>query len=236
MRAGWVRGVVVLTALGLASSGCGRSESDTLDAERDEASAATSTGSSESPVPSPVVEELVTVDAAGFPLTVNVPESWEPLTIEDWTVGSGGDATLGLRLPVYPADNPAPESPYAVGVEVSVSDTFLERFDIPTKDFAALAFSWAEFVADIDYTSEDPSCDYGGVSDASVGEAYALLRIWTSCGSGVTTIADVWSADPETGEVVYGFVVVEGAEEVDRAREILGSIARDGQAVVHAER
>ncbi len=231
--------VAVAATLALAPVGCARTESDTLDAERKEATTSASVSPLASVSPSvsvsPVVEELVVVGEAGFPLTVRVPASWDESGVTDWVVGSGRDAELGRRLTARPRDDPAPASPFPVGATVATSRVFLERYDIPTTNFARFAVKWAEFVAGIDYAVEDPSCDYGGVSDVSRGAAYALLRVWTSCGSGSTTIADVWSADPDTGEVVYGLVVVQGSEVVESARDILGSIASEGEAVLDVD-
>jgi hypothetical protein len=220
--------VALATALALVVGGCGRSEDETLDAEREEAAPTADGSLPASASASPVLETSVVVGEAGFPLTMQVPASWDETGVGAWVIGSGPNAELGRRLTARPGEDPAPGSPFRVGARVSTSQVFLERYDIATDSFARFATGWAGLVAKVDYTDSDPSCEYGGVSDVSVGAAYALHRIWTSCGDGTATIADAWSADPDTGEVVYGFIVVEGGDSIAAARAVLGSISREG--------
>jgi hypothetical protein len=219
-------------ALALTVAGCGRAEDETLDAERQETTASPSGSPASAASASPVAESTTVVGEAGFPLTMRVPAAWDQTSLTAWTVGAGEDAKVGQRLTAHASGDPAPKSAYPVGANLATSQTFLNYFDIPTESFAKFAPKWAQFVAGFDYADDDPSCEYGGVSDVSGEGSFALHRIWTACGEGTVTIADVWSANPDTGEVIFASAVVEGGDDVEAARSVLGSIAReDGELV-----
>lgn len=226
------RALFVVLFLSLVSSACGRSEQAVLDEER---------RLREEPSPTitaPVDTALPLVRVATHPkvpLTVGAPADWTDELAGAWPAGNGEGAgeNIGQALLVAPdaeAFNAADGSGWdAPGIFAAVSVEYLDQHGVDTSDDASFYVSWASHVAQLGRKS---SCEYGGASEVSLGDAYAISRLWTDCGNGTATVADFWSADPLTGTVVHVMAVVPDAGQVSAVRSILASVTFEGSPVV----
>jgi hypothetical protein len=122
---------------------------------------------------------------------------------------------------------------HAPGVFVGLSDTLLKDSGVSTKDSIAFEMEFARMVSGVDHGQYAASCDYKGVSNVGT-EVFdiALRRLWTGCAKGKFTVADLWAADADSGQLVYAIAVVPGRADVEAADRVLTSVRFQDTAVM----